>query len=175
MQPKFDYRPRFQVCLDWDNVMIKSKNTYHCPFEPRPVIDWLETQGEIVERFAAGSFRAFGTHAERRFVANLKRLDFRIVSDETARKGPNHDDIALACEIVENVNMNPDINTLVIISGDSDLWYPLHYYRSLSVGGLTYSVWVVGFERFTSPLLRRDADLFMPLETLDGRYTRPRR
>ncbi len=103
---------RTAVFFDFENIVLGIKNR----FEPALVVKHLSSRGDVVLRRAYADWGRY-----ERFQTDLLELGVEMVFlPSYGVRDKNRTDTAIACDAMEILFQQPDIETFVIISGDSD-------------------------------------------------------
>ena len=152
------------IYLDFENLAISAETVYPSrdkPLDIGPLVDYATTKGVICSRkaYADWSKDIFAQYQNR-----LMDQGFELIHlPETNLQGKNGSDVRLAVDVMEYMEFFPEIDTLLIGSGDTD-FIPL--IQRLRTKGK--SVVVVGFEHSVGTLVKRNSDEFKALEDLIG-------
>lgn len=152
------------IYLDFENLAISAENVYPSkdkPMQIEPVVDFSTTKGNISLRKA---YADWSKDIFSRYQGILMDQGFELIHlPETNSQGKNGADVRLAIDVLEDIFMYPEIETLVIGSGDSD-FIPLIQ----RVKARNKDVVVLGFEHSVSRLVKRNSGEFKSLEELLG-------
>ncbi|RMG24568.1 MAG: NYN domain-containing protein [Bacteroidetes bacterium] len=153
------------IYLDFENLAISAETVYpskNRPLNIEPLIDFASSKGNIAVRkaYADWSKQHFS-----RYQNHLLEQGFELIHlPETSNQGKNGSDVRLAIDVMEQLVMYPEIDTIVIGSGDTDFIPLIQRVRSRSK-----NVIVLGFEHSVSRLVKRNSAEFKSLEELLGK------
>lgn len=145
------------VFIDFENVALWAEQEF-LDFELTPLIDYLRSRGPIVIKRAYGDWSRFSRYRE-----ELMNNSIDLVQIYSVRAGKNRADIRMALDAMETVITREQIQTFVIVSGDSDfgpLVSKLREYSRYTLG--------IGPREVTHPLLVKACDEFVYLEAVLG-------
>lgn len=145
------------VFIDFENIALWADRELF-DFELTPLIEHLQARGPALVKRAYGDWGRFLRYRE-----ELMNLSIDLIQIYAVRPGKNRADIRMAIDAVEIAMTRPQINTFVIVSGDSDfspLVARLREYGRYTVG--------IGPRSISHELLVRSCDEFIYLETLFG-------
>lgn len=152
------------IYLDFENLALSAEAAYPSrdyPFKVRPVLDFAATKGAVLLRKAYGDWTR---PAFNRYQASLMEAGFELVHlPETNSQGKNGSDVRLAIDVIEYVARFPDIQTVIIGSGDTDFIPLIQRLRALGK-----EVIVMGFEHSVGALVKRNSAEFISLEKILG-------
>ncbi len=148
------------VFIDFENIAFwAADNDFN--FKLTPLMEYLKSRGSVVIHRAYGDFGRLS-----KYRSELMENSIDMIHDFGIRSGKNRADIRMAIDALETVITRPYINTLVIVSGDSDfgpLVSKLREYGRYTLG--------IGPRRITHDLLVKSCDEFVYLETILGEMT----
>lgn len=145
------------VFIDFENIALWAEREFF-DFEVTPLIEYLQTRGPAVVKRAYGDWSRFSRYRD-----ELMGNSIDLIQIYSIRGGKNRADIRMAIDALEISMTRPQINTYVIISGDSDfgpLVAKLREYGRYTVG--------IGPRSITHVLLVKSCDEFIYLETALG-------
>ncbi len=145
------------VFIDFENVALWAEHEF-IDFELTPLIEYLQSRGPLVIKRAYGDWGRFTRYRD-----ELMNNALDLVQIYSVRAGKNRADIRMAMDALETAMTRPNIETFVIVSGDSDfgpLATKLREYGRYTLG--------VGPRTITHPLLVKSCDEFVYLETVLG-------
>ncbi len=148
------------VFVDFENLAVASEKEYG-ELDLTMLLDALKMRGYIAIRRAYGDWSRFERY---RPVLNENAIDLiQLYSYSVQRGGKNRADIRIAIDVMEVVFTRRYINTIVILSGDSDfssLMTKVREYGKKAIGA--------GVRGATSELLVNACDEFVFYESLIG-------
>lgn len=145
------------VFIDFENVALWAEREFF-DFEITDLIEYLKSRGPAVVKRAYGDWSRFSRYREA-----LMNNSIDLIQIYSVRQGKNRADIRMAIDAFEIALTRPQIQTYVIVSGDSDfgpLVTKLREYGRYTIG--------VGPRSITPDLLVRSCDEFIYLETALG-------
>jgi uncharacterized LabA/DUF88 family protein len=145
------------VFIDFENIALWAEREFF-DFELTPLMEYLQSRGPAAVKRAYGDFSRF-----QRYRDELMNLSIDLVQIYSTRAGKNRADIRMAIDALEIAMTRPQINTFVVVSGDSDfspLVAKLREYGRYTLG--------VGPRSITHELLVKGCDEFVYLETALG-------
>jgi len=145
------------VFMDFENIALWAEQEF-LDFELTPLIEYLENRGAIAIMRAYGDWSRFSRYRE-----DLMNNAVDLIQIFSIRAGKNRADIRMALDALEVAIQRAQIDTFVIISGDSDfgpLVTKLREYGRYTLG--------IGPREVTHPLLVRACDEFIYLEVALG-------
>lgn len=145
------------VFMDFENIALWAEQEF-LDFELTPLMEYLENRGSIAIMRAYGDWSRFSRYRE-----DLMNNAVDLVQIFSIRAGKNRADIRMALDALETAIQRSQIDTFVIVSGDSDfgpLMTKLREYGKYTLG--------IGPREVTHPLLVRACDEFVYLETALG-------
>ncbi|MBV7329505.1 NYN domain-containing protein [Chloroflexi bacterium TSY] len=145
------------VFIDFENVALWAEQEF-LDFELTPLIDYLRSRGPVVIKRAYGDWGRFSRYRE-----ELMNNSIDLVQIYSVRAGKNRADIRMALDAMETAITREQIQTFVIVSGDSDfgpLVSKLREYSRYTLG--------IGPREVTHPLLVKACDEFVYLEAVLG-------
>src|SRR3989337_3601626 len=144
---------RIAVFIDFDNVEIGVKNTIGGQFDIGLVLEAIKERGEIVTKIAYSDWKRAGDYSR-----VLTQHAIRMVQRNLTPGGDkNGADINLALDALEMAFTQPHINAYVIVGGDSDFISLVEKLKQYDK-----KVFVVGGRAFTSMILQRNCQDFIP-------------
>lgn len=141
--------------IDFENVALWAEQEF-LDFELTPLMEYLKSRGPVVLKRAYGDWGRFSRYRE-----ELMNNSIDLVQIYSVRAGKNRADIRMALDAVETAITRAQINTFVIVSGDSDfgpLVSKLREYSRYTLG--------IGPRDVTHPLLVKACDEFVYLESV---------
>ena len=145
------------VFMDFENIALWAEQEF-LDFELTPLMDYLANRGSIAILRAYGDWSRFSRYRE-----DLMNHAVDLIQIFSIRAGKNRADIRMALDALEVAIQRSQIDTFVIISGDSDfgpLVTKLREYGRHTLG--------IGPREVTHPLLVRACDEFVYLEVALG-------
>ena len=145
------------VFIDFENIALWAEQEF-LDFELTPLMASLAHRGAIAILRAYGDWSRFARYRE-----DLMNNAVDLIQIFSIRAGKNRADIRMALDALETAIQHPQVDTFVIISGDSDfgpLMAKLREYGKYTLG--------IGPREVTHPLLVRACDEFIYLETALG-------
>lgn len=145
------------VFIDFENIALWADRELF-DFELTPLIEHVQARGPALVKRAYGDWGRFLRYRE-----ELMNLSIDLIQIFGVRPGKNRADIRMAIDAVEIAMTRPQINSFVIVSGDSDfspLVARLREYGRYTMG--------IGPRSISHELLVRSCDEFIYLETLFG-------
>lgn len=145
------------VFIDFENVALWAEREF-LDFEITALMEYLKTRGPAVVKRAYGDWSRFSRYRD-----ELMDNSIDLIQIYSVRQGKNRADIRMAIDAFEIAVTRSQINTYVIISGDSDfgpLVTKLREYGKYTLG--------IGPRNITHHLLVRSFDEFVYLETALG-------
>lgn len=145
------------VFIDFENVARWAEDVF-LDFEITPIMEYLQSRGPVVTKRAYADWSRFAHYRD-----ELMENAIDLIQMYSVRAGKNRADIRMAVDALEVAMSRPHIQTLVIISGDSDfgaLVTKLREYGKYTLG--------IGPRNITHRLLVKSCDEFVYLETLLG-------
>ena len=143
--------------IDFENVAIWADEHFF-DLDLTRLMEYLQSRGPVVIKRAYGDWRRFGKYRN-----DMLNNAIDLIQLYSVRVGKNRADIRLALDAFEVALIRPQIETIVIMSGDSDfgpLASKLREYGKYVLG--------IGPREITHPLLVRSCDEFLYLETVMG-------
>lgn len=158
-QPGSNYMMSNQIAvfIDFENVALWAEQEF-IDFELTPLIEYLQSRGPVVIKRVYGDWSRFSHYRE-----ELMNNSVDLVQIYSVRAGKNRADIRMALDAMETAITRPQIQTFVIVSGDSDfgpLVVKLREYSRYTLG--------IGPRDVTHPLLIKACDEFIYLEAVLG-------
>lgn len=145
------------VFMDFENIALWAEQEF-LDFELTPLMEYLRNRGPIAIMRAYGDWSRFSRYRE-----DLMNNAVDLIQIFSIRAGKNRADIRMALDALEVAIQRSQIDTFVIISGDSDfgpLVTKLREYGRYTLG--------IGPREVTHPLLARACDEFVFLEVALG-------
>jgi uncharacterized LabA/DUF88 family protein len=143
------------VFIDFENVALWAEQEF-LDFELTPIMEYLQSRGPVVLKRCYGDWSRFSRYRE-----ELMNNAVDLVQIYSVRAGKNRADIRMALDAIETAITRTQIQTFVIISGDSDfgpLVTKLREYGRYTLG--------IGPRDVTHPLLTKACDEFVYLEAV---------
>jgi uncharacterized LabA/DUF88 family protein len=143
--------------MDFENIALWAEQEF-LDFELTPLMEYLANRGSIAILRAYGDWSRFSRYRE-----DLMNHAVDLIQIFSIRAGKNRADIRMALDALETAIQRTQIDTFVIISGDSDfgpLVTKLREYGRHTLG--------IGPREVTHPLLVRACDEFVYLEVALG-------
>jgi uncharacterized protein (TIGR00288 family) len=145
------------VFMDFENIALWAEQEF-LDFELTALMEYLQNRGSIAIMRAYGDWSRFSRYRE-----DLMNNAVDLVQIFSIRAGKNRADIRMALDALEVAIQRAQIDTFVVISGDSDfgpLVTKLREYGRYTLG--------IGPREVTHPLLVRACDEFVYLEVALG-------
>jgi hypothetical protein len=145
------------VFFDFENVALWAEREFF-DFELSPLMEYLQTRGPVVVKRAYADWSRFSRYRE-----DLMKNSIDLIQIYSVRQGKNRADIRMAIDAFEIALTRAQINTFVIVSGDSDfgpLVTKLREYSRYTIG--------VGPRSISPHLLVHSCDEFIFLEAALG-------
>ncbi|NJN83975.1 MAG: NYN domain-containing protein [Caldilineaceae bacterium] len=145
------------VFIDFENVALWAEQEF-LDFELTPLMEYLQSRGPVVMKKVYGDWSRFSHYRE-----DLMNNSVDLIQIYSVRAGKNRADIRMALDAMETAMTRPQIDTFVIVSGDSDfgpLVTKLREYSRYTLG--------IGPRDVTHPLLVKACDEFIYLEAVLG-------
>jgi uncharacterized LabA/DUF88 family protein len=145
------------VFIDFENVALWAEQEF-LDLELTPVMEYLQSRGPVVIKRVYGDWSRFSHYRE-----DLMNNSVDLIQIYSVRAGKNRADIRMALDALETAISRPQIETFVVISGDSDfgpLVSKLREYGRYTLG--------IGPRDVTHPLLIKACDEFIYLEAVLG-------
>ena len=145
------------VFMDFENIALWAEQEF-LDFELTPLMGYLQQRGSIAIMRAYGDWSRFSRYRE-----DLMNNAVDLLQVFSVRAGKNRADIRMALDALEIAIQRHQIDTFVIISGDSDfgpLVTKLREYGKYTLG--------IGPRDVTHPLLVRACDEFIYIEAALG-------
>ena len=147
------------VFIDFENVALWAEQEF-LDFELTPLMEYLQSRGPVVLKRCYGDWSRFSRYRE-----ELMNNAIDLIQIYSVRAGKNRADIRMALDAMETAMTRTQIQTFVIVSGDSDfgpLVNKLREYGKYTLG--------IGPRAVTHPLLSRACDEFVYLEAILNDY-----
>ncbi len=148
------------VFIDFENVALWAEREFF-DFEITPLMEYLQSRGPAIVKRAYADWSRFARYRDEMMNNSIDTIQVYSV-----RQGKNRADIRLAVDALEIAVLRQQINTFVIVSGDSDfspLVAKLREYGRYTIG--------IGPRSITHHLLVKSCDEFVYLETALGEPT----
>jgi len=148
------------IFIDFENIALWAERDFF-DFELTPLIEYLQSRGPAVVKRAYGDWGRF-----LRYRDELMNLSMDLIQIYSSRSGKNRADIRMAIDALEIAMTRHQVQTFVIVSGDSDfspLVAKLREYGRYTLG--------IGPRSITHDLLVKSCDEFVYLETILGDAT----
>lgn len=145
------------IFIDFENIALWAEREFF-DFEITDLIEALQTRGPAVVKRAYADWSRFTRYRD-----SMMNNSIDLIQIYSVRSGKNRADIRLAIDAFEIALTRPQIQTYVIVSGDSDfspLAAKLREYGRYTIG--------IGPRSITHNLLVRSCDEFIYLETALG-------
>jgi uncharacterized LabA/DUF88 family protein len=145
------------VFIDFENVALWAEQEF-IDFELTPLMEYLQSRGPVVIKRVYGDWSRFSHYRE-----ELMNNSVDLIQIYSVRAGKNRADIRMALDAIETAITRPQIQTFVVVSGDSDfgpLVSKLREYGRYTLG--------IGPREVTHPLLIKACDEFIYLEAVLG-------
>lgn len=145
------------VFIDFENIALWAEREFF-DFEVTALMEYLQSRGPAVVKRAYGDWSRFSRYRD-----ELMNNSIDLIQIYSVRLGKNRADIRMAIDAFEISMTRPQINTFVIVSGDSDfgpLVAKLREYGRYTLG--------IGPRNITHHLLVKSCDEFIYLETAMG-------
>ncbi len=143
------------VFIDFENVALWAEQEF-LDFELTPLMEYLQSRGPVVLKRCYGDWSRFSRYRE-----ELMNNAIDLIQIYSVRAGKNRADIRMALDALETAITRSQVQTFVIVSGDSDfgpLVNKLREYGRYTLG--------IGPRAVTHPLLSRACDEFVYLEAV---------
>jgi uncharacterized LabA/DUF88 family protein len=145
------------VFIDFENVALWAEREFF-DFEITSLMEYLQARGPVVVKRAYADWSRFSRYRD-----ELMKNSIDLIQIYSVRQGKNRADIRMAIDAFETALTRQQINTYVIVSGDSDfgpLVMKLREYGRYTIG--------VGPRTISPDLLVRSCHEFIYLETALG-------
>jgi uncharacterized LabA/DUF88 family protein len=145
------------IFIDFENVALWAEREFY-DFEVTALMQYLQSRGPAVVKRAYADWARFSRYREA-----MMNNSIDLIQIFSVRAGKNRADIRMAIDAFEIALTRPQIQTYVIVSGDSDfssLVAKLREYGHYTIG--------IGPRSVTHDLLVRSCDEFIYLETALG-------
>lgn len=145
------------IFIDFENVALWAEREFF-DFEVTSLMEYLQSRGPAVVKRAYGDWSRFSRYREAMMNNSIDLLQIYSV-----RAGKNRADIRMAIDAFEIAMTRSQIQTFVIVSGDSD-------FSPLAAKLREYGRYIIGIgpRSITHDLLVRSCDEFIYLETALG-------
>lgn len=143
------------VFIDFENIAIWARQEFF-DFELTPLIEYLQSRGTLSIKRAYGDWTSFRSYRD-----DLLAHSVDLIQLFSVRESKNRADIRIALDALETAVTRPQIDTFVIVSGDSDfsmLASRLREYGRYTIG--------IGPRKITHMLLVQSCDEFIYLEAV---------
>ncbi len=147
------------VFIDFENVALWAEQEF-LDFELTPLMEYLQSRGPVVIKRCYGDWSRFSRYRD-----ELMNNAVDLIQIYSVRAGKNRADIRMALDALETAITRTQVQTFVIVSGDSDfgpLVNKLREYGRYTLG--------IGPRAVTHPLLSRACDEFVYLEAVLNDY-----
>jgi uncharacterized LabA/DUF88 family protein len=145
------------VFIDFENIALWAEREFY-EFDMTSLMEYLQSRGPAVVKRAYGDWSRFSRYRD-----ELMNNSIDLIQIYSVRVGKNRADIRMAIDAFEIAMTRQQINTFVIVSGDSDfgpLVAKLREYGRYTLG--------IGPRSITHHLLVKSCDEFVYLETALG-------
>jgi hypothetical protein len=148
--------------IDFENIAIWAEQQFF-DLELDRLMDYLRSRGAVVVKRAYGDWSRFYRYRD-----ELLDNSIDLIQMYSVRAGKNRADIRLALDAFETAINRSQIQTVVIVSGDSD-------FGALASKLREYGRYIIGIgpRAATHPLLVKSCDEFVYLETVLEQEPRP--
>ena len=102
------------VFIDFENVALWAEQEF-LDFELTPLMEYLQSRGPVVLKRCYGDWSRFSRYRE-----ELMNNAIDLIQIYSVRAGKNRADIRMALDAMETAMTRTQIQTFVIVSGDSD-------------------------------------------------------
>ena len=110
----FTMSNQIAVFIDFENVALWAEQEF-IDFELTPLMEYLQSRGPVVIKRVYGDWSRFSHYRE-----ELMNNSVDLVQIYSVRAGKNRADIRMALDAMETAITRPQIQTFVVVSGDSD-------------------------------------------------------
>lgn len=143
------------VFLDFENIAIWAEEHFF-DLELNRLMQYLQSRGPVVVKRAYGDWTRFSKYRD-----DLLDNSIDLIQMYSVRPGKNRADIRLALDAFEIATTRPQIQTIVVVSGDSD-------FGALASKLREHGLYVLGIgpRHITHALLVKSCDEFVYLETV---------
>ncbi len=148
--------------IDFENVAIWAEQEFF-DFELTDLMEYLQSRGPVVIKRAYADWTRFSRYRD-----DMLNNSIDLIQLYNVRAGKNRADIRMALDAFETAVTREQIQTIVLVSGDSDfgpLVSKLREYGRYVLG--------IGPRSITHPLLSNSCDEFVYLETVIGEAAEP--
>ncbi len=144
--------------IDFENIAIWAEEHFF-DLDLGRLMEYLQSRGAVVVKRAYGDWTRFPKYRD-----DLLENSIDLIQLYSIRSGKNRADIRLALDAFEVITHRPNIETVVIVSGDSD-------FGALAAKLREYGHHVLGIgpRQITHALLAKSCDEFLYLETVLAR------
>jgi hypothetical protein len=148
--------------IDFENVAIWAEDEFF-DLDLGRLMDYLQSRGPLVVKRAYGDWGRFPKYRDA-----LLDNSIDLIQLYSIRAGKNRADIRLALDAFETAIKHPQIDTIVIVSGDSD-------FGALASKLREYGRYILGIgpRDITHSLLIKSCDEFVYMETVLGQEPEP--
>jgi len=148
--------------IDFENVAIWAEQAFF-DLKLTSLMEYLQGRGSVVVKRAYGDWARFSRYRD-----DMLDNSIDLIQMYSVRAGKNRADIRLALDAFETAVNRPQIETIVIVSGDSD-------FGALASKLREYGRYVLGIgpRDITHALLVKSCDEFVYLETVLGEKPEP--
>ena len=148
--------------IDFENVAIWAEQAFF-DLKLTTLMEYLQSRGSVVVKRAYGDWARFSRYRD-----DMLDNSIDLIQMYSVRAGKNRADIRLALDAFETAVDRPQIETIVIVSGDSD-------FGALASKLREYGRYVLGIgpRDITHVLLVKSCDEFVYLETVLGEKPEP--
>jgi uncharacterized LabA/DUF88 family protein len=156
------------VYLDFENIAISAGEVYkgqHMPVKMEPIVSYAEAKGKLRVKkvYADWSKKKFSQYQKKLMIQGFDLVHL----PETNLLGKNGSDMRLVIDVMDHIQTFPEIDTVIIGSGDSDFIPLLQYLQSKNK-----DVIIVGFEHSVSEVIKHYCTEFRSLEEIIGPPTK---
>lgn len=157
------------IYLDFENIAISAGEVYRyqtMPVKMEPIVSYAEAKGRLRVKkvYADWSKKKFSQYQK-----NLMVQGFELVHlPETNLLGKNGSDMRLVVDVMDHIQTFPEIETVIIGSGDSDFIPLLQYLQSKNK-----EVIIIGFDHSVSDVIKHYCSEFRSLEEIIGSPDKP--
>ena len=144
--------------IDFENIAIWAEE-YFFDLDLGRLMEYLQSRGAVVVKRAYGDWTRFPKYRD-----DLLENSIDLIQLYSIRSGKNRADIRLALDAFEVITTRPQIETVVIVSGDSD-------FGALAAKLREYGHYILGIgpRQITHALLAKSCDEFLYLESVLAR------
>ncbi|MFK7969885.1 MAG: NYN domain-containing protein [Bacteroidia bacterium] len=158
------------IYLDFENIAISAGEVYKHQFLPvkmEPIVSFAEAKGRLRVKkvYADWSKKKFAQYQK-----NLMVQGFELIHlPETNLLGKNGSDMRLVVDVMDHIQTYPEIDTVIIGSGDSDFIPLLQFLLSKNI-----EVIIIGFDHSVSDVIKHYCSEFRSLEEIIGPPEKPK-